>query len=182
MKTNSFNLMAITGFIAINAGILLPANADTLTTVTTTTTEAPVSSYSYRRVIAPVSVSSYQKNVTIQRSAVVKHGTYHTSCTSSHHVSSIKHTRHIASTTRPRSIASTSTTKTITRIIEKPVYVDRVVERPVYNDRVVEKRVVIEKPVVVRQSYINAPMAPVYIKEKVEHHSDHDTIKIKQYY
>ena len=65
----------------------------------------------------------------------------------------------------------------------KPVYVDRVVERPIYRDRIVEKPVLIERPVVVKQSYVEAvPVAPLYTKEKIEHHSDHDTIKIKQYY
>jgi hypothetical protein len=181
MKISIFNLLAITSFMAINTGALVPANADTLTTVTTTTTEAPVSSYHYRRVIAPVAVTTYQKNVTVQRSAVIKKSCS-TSC-STHHVSSIKHCRHIASTTRPRLIASTSTTKTITRTLVKPVYVDRVVERPIYRDRIIEKPVVIERPVVVKQSYVEAvPVAPLYTKEKIEHHSDHDTIKIKQYY
>jgi len=183
MNTKYLNLIAITSLVALNTGIMPAALADTLTTVTTTTTEAtPVSSYHYRRVITPVAIRPYEKTVTIQKAAVVKR-VGATSCSKSNHLSSIHHVRHVASATRPRLIASSSTTKTITRTIEKPVYIDRVVEKPVYRDRLVEKPVVIEKPVLVRQSYVEAiPAAPVLVQEKVTHHSDHDTIKIKRYY
>ena len=85
MKTNILNLVAITSVVAFNVGTTMPALADTLTTVTTTTTEAPVESYHYRRVIAPVTLKPYEKLMTIKRSSVIKNTACHTTCTKSHH-------------------------------------------------------------------------------------------------
>jgi len=74
----------------------------------------------------------------------------------------------------------------VNRVIEKPVYVNRVIEKPVYVDRIVEKPVyqtrIIEQPVVVERRASIVPIGGTLVKEKIEHHNDHDTIKIQRYF
>lgn len=188
MKKQIVSSLAVVGLAAISIGLGSAVKADSLTTVTTTTTETPMSTHYYRRTVTPVMVrpTVVEKKVTITKSAVVKR-----SC-SSHHTAYVHHPRHVAlhAPAHPRLIASSTTTKTITRTIDrpvvvekvvtKPVYINHYVDRPVYTDRVVEKPIVIEKPVVLNRAYVQE--APVLVKEKVTHHSDHDTIQIKRYY
>ncbi|HEY9760285.1 MAG TPA: hypothetical protein V6C97_34325 [Oculatellaceae cyanobacterium] len=172
-----FNYLALSGLVSCAAMTLSPAYADTLTTVTTTTTEAPVSSYTYTRRIVPVT----EKQVTITKSSVVKRScsTHRTACTHhyTHHYKKISYSR-----PRTNYIASSTTTKTVTRTIEKPVVVKKVVSRPVYINRYIERPVyterVFERPVVVERTL----SSPVLVKEKISHHSDHDTISIKRYF
>lgn len=167
-----FNYLTLSGLISCAAMTLSPAYADTFTTVTTTT-EAPVSSYTYTRRIVPVT----EKKVTITKSSVVKRNCskHRTACT--HHYKKISYSR-----PRTNYIASSTTTKTITRTIEKPVVVKKVVSKPVYINRYIERPVyterVVEQPVVVERTLSR----PVLVKEKISHHSDHDTISIKRYF
>jgi hypothetical protein len=168
-----FNYLALSSLISCAALMLSPAYADTYTSVTTTTTEVPISSYTYTRKVIPVT----EKQVTVTKSAVVKR-----SC-SAGKTACVRHYKKV-SYARPRTnyIASSTTTKTITRTIEKPVVVKKIVTKPVYINRYVDRPVyserVVERPAVVER----AVTSPVIIKEKITHHSDHDTIKIKRYY
>ena len=168
-----FNFLALSSLISCAAVSLTPAYADTYTSVTTTTTEAPVSSYTYTRKVIPVT----EKRVTVTKSAVVKRSCSANKTACVHHYKKVSYGR-----PRTNYIASSTTTKTITRTIEKPVVIKKVVTKPVYIDRYVDRPVyterVVERPVVVER----AVTAPVIVKEKITHHSDHDTINIKRYY
>ena len=182
MKTMLMSLAAV-GFAVVSIGVAQPALADTYTSVTTTTTETPVSGYSYTRRITPIVThpKATEKSVTVTRSAVVKR-----SYCSTNKAACVRHTRHVAISSHPRTrvTANSTTTKTITRTIEKPVVIEKVVNKPVYIDRYIDRPVytdrVVERPVIINRAVVQE--SPVLIKEKVTHHSDHDTIKIQRYY
>jgi len=198
--------LALSMVAALSVSLAPAVLADTTTTITTTSAAPPVMPVDYqvtRRSTTFYSAPIVEKRVTIERPAVIEKEKYTTCRATSrracvHHASTCHKTvSHLSHTNR--ALAYHQTRRVIERpvvvkretiekrvVVEKPVYVNRVIEKPVYVERVVEKPVyqtrIVEQPVVVERRATIVPIGGTLVKEKIEHHSDHDTIKIKKYF
>lgn len=191
MRSKYVNSLVVASLAVGATACMLPAFADTTEVIETrsfapldrecsTTTTRTTTTYT-----VPQSTTVIEKPVVLSSPVVVEKKTVYRSYTRPviHHTAVFRHP------VQSRVVAHNSYSRTtISKTIERPVYITKVVKQPVYVNRVVERPVVVEKTrVIERPVMISRPTiierrisSPVVVEEKVKHHSDHDTIKIKE--